>query len=281
MTEERKKRIVIYHAGCIDGFCAAFIAWQAYCTDCEYFPAQYGSEPPDVEGRHVYILDFSYPREVLERMHAEAASLVVLDHHRTAQADLEGLEYAEFDMDRSGAGMSWDYFYEGRPRPWYVDYIEDRDLWTWKLENSKAINESIRQLEFEFEDWEELFCDKSRSEHESTKIRMVREGELLLKQTQRLVDIICGKAIYIEYEDMMIPVVSNGCLISEAVGELAEDHQFAIGWFQLSENEFVYNLRSRGDFDVSAVAKKFGGGGHKNAAGFKSDKIPTEWAKSL
>jgi len=40
-----------------------------------------------------------------------------------------------------------------------------------------------------------------------------------------------------------------------------------------SDTRWRYELRSIGDFDVGFVAKKHGGGGHKNAAGFISDAL--------
>ena len=36
----------------------------------------------------------------------------------------------------------------------------------------------------------------------------------------------------------------------------------------VQKNEVNWSLRSTGDCDVSAIAKKLGGGGHKHAAGF-------------
>lgn len=45
---------------------------------------------------------------------------------------------------------------------------------------------------------------------------------------------------------------------------------FGLCW-TLNQTKPVANcsLRSNGDYDVSAIAKAFGGGGHKNAAGFE------------
>ena len=57
---------------------------------------------------------------------------------------------------------------------------------------------------------------------------------------------------------------------SEVAGEIAgqDGTEFGACYFEVEQNRFQYSLRSRGDFDVSEIAKKFGGGGHKNAAGF-------------
>src|SRR5438034_364114 len=95
--------LVIYHGECTDGFTAAW-AFKTLrpLTTATYAPAHHGDTPPEVTGKEVYILDFAYPRAQLLRMHDQAASVLVLDHHKTAQADLEGLPFCVFDMDRSG-----------------------------------------------------------------------------------------------------------------------------------------------------------------------------------
>ena len=101
------KPLVIYHANCWDGFCAAWVARKAL-GDIEPFPAYYGAPPPDVKDRIVYVLDFSYPRDVTERIATEARRSVFLDHHKTAMDALDGLHQPEsgidvwFDMNKSG-----------------------------------------------------------------------------------------------------------------------------------------------------------------------------------
>jgi len=59
------KRLVIYHANCIDGYTSAWAAWRKYGDDAEYLPASYGDPAPDVTGRWVLVVDFSYPRDVM------------------------------------------------------------------------------------------------------------------------------------------------------------------------------------------------------------------------
>jgi len=62
------KTQVLYHANCPDGFCAAWAAYTVFGDDAEYLPVQYGQDPPDVAGNRVYIVDFSYKREVMRRI---------------------------------------------------------------------------------------------------------------------------------------------------------------------------------------------------------------------
>lgn len=272
MSKESKK-LVIYHANCNDGFCAAWVAWRRY-PDAEFHGANYNQSPPDVAGRDVLIVDFSYPRNILLQMHKVAASLRVLDHHKTAQADLEGLAFCLFDMNRSGAGLAWDELMESQdglmtklPRPWVVDAVEDRDLWRWTYPSSKELNAAITTWPRDFDFWNAHASD-------DLKFEQLQAGRAILRYLDQYTDEMCDRARLVEFEGYVVPSVNvpyKG--ISEVCGKLAENAIFSIGWAQEKNGKFVYSLRSRGDFDVSAIAKKYGGGGHKNSAGFNSDRL--------
>lgn len=266
------KRIVIYHKGCVDGFASAWVAHLVFGDSAEYVAASYGDAPPDVTGAHVAIVDFSYPRAVLLDMKEKALGLVVIDHHKTAQAALDGLDFCVFDMDRSGAGMAWDYFLRPGQRPWIVDYVQDRDLWRFALPKSKEINGFIRTLPFDFDVWTKA----SELSRDDAAIRGA--GALAyLEQYVREARHHTRRVTFLGHEGVpMINAVHVG--ISELVGALAEESPagFAVGWFEKADGQINYSLRSRGDFDVSALAKSMGGGGHAKAAGFVSDCTPWE-----
>jgi len=80
--------ICIYHGNCADGFTAAWAVWKRFGDSVEYIPGVYGESPPDVTGKNVVIVDFSYKRPVLLEMTKTARTVLVLDHHKTAEADL-------------------------------------------------------------------------------------------------------------------------------------------------------------------------------------------------
>ena len=152
------KPLIIYHADCLDGAAAALAAWLKFGDEAEYRPASYGDPAPtddEVRGRDVYVLDFSYPRAELVRMNAAQMSidkLVIVDHHKTAQADLAGLDTGQaglrciFDMSRSGAALAWRYFKPDSltsALPELFAYVQDRDLWRWELPHSKEVSAAL------------------------------------------------------------------------------------------------------------------------------------------
>ena len=265
-------RLVIYHKNCADGFAAAFAAWLEFGdVDTEYLPAHYGDPAPDVGGKEVYIVDFSYKRAELIQMNEAAESLIVLDHHKTAQAELEGLRFCEFNMEKSGAVLAWEYFHPGLEIPALFEYIQDRDLWQWRLPQSKEFSAGLRMMPMVFEDWSELIYAYKMLEVKKT-------GAVVLEYEQKLVEDVVsnpvGEAVIGGYR---VPCVNTTTLISEIGNRLAVGNPFAAMYFETDEKR-IYSLRSEENgVDVSEIAKMYGGGGHPRAAGFTVPKPQIEF----
>jgi len=263
-SELTKPNLVIYHGNCYDGVTAAYVAWLYLKETADYIPFNYSDPPPDVKGKNIYIVDFSFKRDVILAL-AKDNYVVVLDHHKTAEAELRGLEAEnsgidiEFDMNRSGAGIAWDYFFSV-PRLPLVNYIEDRDLWRFKLPNSREVNAWIQSWDIDLDTWKSL-----------------------LRQQSKLVKQICDNARLKELPQLpsglqqigiVGPYVETSILMSEVCEQLLLDSPMSdFSWYSFlrKDGKRQYGLRSRNteNFDVSAIAKQYGGGGHKNAAGFE------------
>jgi len=262
------KPLVIYHKNCRDGFGAALAArvWARYeGIELEYLPALYGDPVPDVSGREVCIVDFSYPREVLLEMKAKAKSLIVLDHHKTAEQDLQGLDFCLFDMNRSGAVITWEHLLTYINVPDLFLYIQDRDLWQWKLPHSKEVSAGLELLDMSFDTWEEYLDNKMIPD-------LINTGKTILQYQTKCIEAAIKQAYPMELAGYTVPCINTTHLVSEIGNELAKGHPFAVMYFDTADKR-VYSLRSAEDgIDVSEIAKKFGGGGHKHAAGFTLPK---------
>lgn len=271
------KPLVLYHGGCYDGFTAAWVAYRAL-GKIEALPVLYGQPAPDCAGREVYVLDFSYPRAILEAMHASAKKLVVIDHHKSAMKDLEGLSYCIFRDDASGARLTWEYFnlpaiepYGPVTPPWLVTYTEDRDLWRHKLPYTREINAALRSYEFSFKQWDafhaidmQIFLAKD----------FVAEGCAILRRERQIIDQHLRHVREIKLGPYTFPAVNASVLFSEIAGEVAKGHPFGACYFDRDDGKRQWSLRSDEDgVDVSEVAKHFGGGGHRHAAGFETPNI--------
>src|SRR4051812_45752863 len=107
MSADQRKTVVMYHGNCPDGFGGAWAAWQKLGDAAVYCPVNHGDPPPALApDANVIMVDFAYSRDLILAMHDAVASLTILDHHKSAQETLGDLDFATFDMDRSGAMMS-------------------------------------------------------------------------------------------------------------------------------------------------------------------------------
>lgn len=268
------KNICIYHKSCADGFGAALAVKKHFDRlgqKCKYVAANYGDNPPKVDGMNVVIVDFSFPKDVLIKMENVAASIIVLDHHKTAEENLKGLKFCSFDMKRSGAMIAWNHFH-GDDAPMLIQYIQDRDLWKWELPNSEAVSAAIKMLPMDFSDWDRYLDDVHIKE-------LISKGAVILEyqEQQVLRALDPSKIRMVEIEGYEVPMANTTTLVSEICGRMAENQPFAITYFDTPEDR-VYSLRSRGNnaCDVSLIAKSFGGGGHRNAAGFSIPLTETQ-----
>lgn len=286
----------IYHANCVDGFTAAWAVYRATygAAETRFIPASYGDAPPPVinyAGTHVVIVDFSYPRDILEDMAQRALSVVVLDHHKTAAQNLKGLtppaenweshceEWADnagtghttlraaFDMGRSGAQMAWDFFHDAS-RPPLVDYVADRDLWTWKLPHSRAVSAYLSTWEMDFERWDQIDAAIDGSDFAN----VVNEGETIGRKMRKdIATQIAASRRYMTIGGHRVEVANLPPFwASDGAGSMAAEDPgmpFAASYYDGPKGR-AFSLRSRGDFDVSVIAEGYSGGGHKAAAGF-------------
>jgi oligoribonuclease NrnB/cAMP/cGMP phosphodiesterase (DHH superfamily) len=305
MTDLERRPLVIYHSDCFDGFCAAWVFRCFKGDDVEYHPGRYGDDPPDCKGRRVWLLDFSYPRDVLiEKVILPSIQTTIYDHHKTAEADLAGInddlwkrgvqrghDRIVFDMHRSGAGITWDELEHergvkrGRHEPRYneqrkdrlVDYIEDRDIWRFRYANSKEISAYISTVPMTFENYDALNAALQNAEGFE---RCTYMGRAVLDYIEIYGDKSVKSARIETVGGYEVPTMNIQYMnSSEHIGKLAEaypDHLFAVGYYRRSDGKWHFGLRSRGDFDCSQVAKQYGGGGHPGASGFHCDRLPWE-----
>ncbi len=259
--------LCIYHKNCSDGLAAA-LAIKKHCDfrniSVEFMTAQYGDSPPDdIVDRNVLIVDFSYPRDVLLEMKSQTKSLLVIDHHKTAQEALEGLDFCIFDMDKSGAVLTWEYAFPLIPIPQLFLYVQDRDLWQWKLPQSKEVSAALRSYKPFFSEWEPFLDD-------AVLHNLKSEGKAILRYQQRQIEMVLSrKPELISIGGFEVPCINSTTLISEIGNELSQDYPFAACYFDTNDGKRVFSLRSSDNgIDVSEVAKLYGGGGHFNAAGF-------------
>jgi len=288
--------ICFYHGDCLDGFTAAWAIWKTW-RRCEFRQGHYGKslDLEGLTGKNVLFVDFSASAIQLEAIASVAASVIVIEHHKTAEADLAAYRsdllmedvavelktralhgrspiVAFFDMERSGASMAWEFANidcgrrAAKAVPNIVIYVEDRDLWRFRYgDRTRAIAAALQTYPMDFDTWTTL----SRAH-----IELEQEGKAILRSNRANVAKILKDVYPHTIGEHTVPVVNSPYhYASDAGNELLKafpEAPFSATWFRRSDGFIQWSLRSEeGRIDVSEIAKRFGGGGHRNAAGFQ------------
>lgn len=276
MHEHHKEIAVLYHGGCPDGFGGAFAAWKKFGDTAEYIPVKYGSPvPKGLEARDLYFVDFCYPREIMDSIIAAAKSVTVLDHHLGSKETVESMPEHRFDENHSGAVVAWTYFHPGTPVPTMLKYVEDGDLYVFRLPDSRAMLSYMYAQPFHFDTWDAL---ATRLESEPERNTILEIGKIYAEHFAILVEQIANKAILVSFE-------GYECYLSNATDMFTSDvgnrlarlkPPFAIV-AKLHGDAINVSLRSDESIDVSAIARKYGGNGHPHASAFRikwGDPLP-------
>jgi hypothetical protein len=270
------RRVCFYHAGCPDGFGAAWAVWRAWGDSASYLPRGHDDElrADDYAGDRVAFVDIAPPNGVLRELGAVAAQVVVLDHHVSSKQRFESDEELanalptmghriDFDLSHSGAVLAWRHFHPNAETPELLRYVEDQDLWSWKLPDSEAVNAAIGSHPHTFATWSALAGTPVED--------LAREGVPILRAQQREVETALRFAHPARVGELRVEAV-NALHRRSLIGhELAKRASYGSPCglvYRVSGERVDVSLYSIGAFDVSRLAVGFGGGGHRNAAGF-------------
>ncbi|PIT92105.1 MAG: hypothetical protein COU08_04615 [Candidatus Harrisonbacteria bacterium CG10_big_fil_rev_8_21_14_0_10_42_17] len=266
MKNITKPIIVLYHARCPDGFGGAWAAWKKLGSRASYIPVVHQEPPPLLKDKSIYSIDFSYPERELVKLIRNNKCLVVIDHHKTSESILNLPSEALYDINHSGAVLSWRYFHPGKKIPNLLNYIEDRDLFTMRLSKTRELLNNLDILPHDFKMWSKLVRDFE----DPKKLKLLRErGELLFAQFKCFVQEIAHRGVLVKFHGKRVLAVNAPPPFTSMVGHAlyARVPSFSIVYHYLGPDLKV-SLRSNGKINVRNMAEKYGGGGHDAAAGF-------------
>lgn len=277
--------IIVYHSPCPDGFGAYWVLQKEF-PNAEFHPRNYDDRelysPANGDfdgysphGKTVWIVDYSYKREPMEMLAGMAASVVILDHHVTAQVAIgallaNGTIEGVFCMEKSGARLAWEAVHGDSYCPKLIQYIEDCDLWRHALPHAKAVQATILSHPKTIENWDTF---RVELEQKVDFDRIVAEGNALLRDRERRIEsTIKHTARYMEIGGEFVLCCNAPFELASEIGNrLAnmEGNSFGASYYDSNDGTRNFSLRSVvGKRDVSKVAEAYSGGGHVLASGF-------------
>jgi len=266
------------HMPCQDGFTALWAAHKRYGNKAQYFGETHNGynttntllNHPDIGKFIVVFLDICPKRSLLEALACKTKAIAVIDHHITSQEECDDLPYTYFDTTRSGAGLAWDLLC-GTSRPFLIDLVEDRDLWKHEIPDSKLYNLWISTLSKDFDSW-----TRAEWELQNNPQAIKRIAQSYAQYEEHLIaDVLNNSTIhYITLGNISLPAITSSMLKSDIGDKLCLLTKSACAIYHQSTKGWQFSLRSADKYeDVSIIAKQYGGGGHRNAAGFKLETI--------
>jgi oligoribonuclease NrnB/cAMP/cGMP phosphodiesterase (DHH superfamily) len=235
--------------------------------------------------------------------HHLSASRLWADRLQTKESGLAVHEHPTlpltvmFDLEKSGATLAWEYFQPNLPTPLLLRHIEDQDLWRFALPGTRALCRSLRLRPFDFALWH-AFVQQTPDAEAPAYREMIAHGDAIERYLQNEIENLAdshlrmpahlrgdpvdalqalrhGQPTISEGEQTWlslsgIAVNANALFASDLGNQLAEQSStFGLIWQLSGDGEIKVSLRSKGGFDVASIAARYGGGGHRNAAGFR------------
>ncbi len=294
LTNSKKFDVVIYHGPCSDGVSALWCS-SYYLKNIGYefesIQCKAGSDPEgDFTGKRILFVDLCPSYKFITEKCMVVKKLTILDHHKSAidmyhenESALLAIDNLEIEMDadRAGCQITWDYFFDHKVRPWFINYVGDRDLWRWQLENSKEINAALFENNLidpnNLNKLTELLYDS-----ENKKNKFIEQGKIILMLQKRELDIGVSKAHVAEFKhkektykiwlggniSMSLRSELGNLLVKKKLPDGTTPDFAAIWFYEPKLNEWWISFRG-GDQspDLSVIARELDGGGHKSASG--------------
>ncbi|MEY4731412.1 MAG: hypothetical protein RL681_358 [Candidatus Parcubacteria bacterium] len=274
MRQEFKKNIVvIYHGGCSDGFGGAWAAWKKFGDKAHYYGASRGEPSLDyLRGKQIYLIDFSYSTEVVQKLIKNNVRVTAIDHHVSAEEATKLTKDYRYAAHHSGCVLAWRYFHPKKPVPRLLRHIEDIDLWRFKIPHTKAIRAYLETQDMNFKTWSAL---ASRLERPEIRTSIQKLGELVLSYQERLCDELIAEGVeLVQFGKYLTQAVNAPNFNSQNFTDLIADklirHRppMAIVW-KAGKKGTKVSLRSDGSADVGKLAARYGGGGHADSSAFR------------
>jgi len=244
----------------------------------ELHGANYGDAVPWEQIREadtVYISDFSYSMEDMAKID-EMCDLIWYDHHISAinaakEAKLEAI-FGLRDVDKSGCMLTWLGLFPDEVMPLTVMQLGKYDCWSW-IHEVKPMQEEILDLQASMqlepweptdERWSDLFCYDLRLYNS-----IIVNGSTVRKYIKQHMSRVHKNCSVIQWHGVQTLIANSHASSTLDYEDKAKEvgAEIVLSFYK-SLDGWKYSLRSFGSVDVSELADRYGGGGHKAAAGF-------------
>jgi len=281
--------ICFYHSADLDGHCSGAIVKHKY-PDCEMIGINYGDEFPwdKVKDQDVIMVDFSLQPFVpnMVNLMKFSKSLIWIDHHKTAIDEYleycksgKSQPYTALDENYAACELVWDYFFQTQVTPESIFLLGRYDIWDHAADvRVMPFQWGMRLYKDTYPDnikfWEAVFFDTS------FQSKICAKGKDILEyRDSENAKYIKGFVFETTFERFKFICINRGMTNSQMFDSIWDEKKYdGMLTFVRKKGQWTVSLyTTKKDLDLSIIAKKHGGGGHKNACGFQCDELPFKY----
>ena len=269
-----------FHHNDPDGYCSGFLIYNFYERNIECFAMDYNKKFPldKIEkNEKIFITDFSIDPLVMTELLKITKDVNWIDHHITAidkyktfPFELKGLR----SLKKSGCQLTFEYLYPDKKEPLFVSLIGDYDIWKLEYKESKdfILGLLTENIKVDSSVWYTLW-EESESEDKPFMNEVLKTGKIISRYRDMWSKTYREKYGYeVKFEGHSCYVMNMGNGSSLNFGNLIKSTDIVAAYVFDGES-YIVSLYSE-KVDVSEIAKKYGGGGHKGASGFVIKNLP-------
>lgn len=160
--------------------------------------------------------------------------------------------------------------------PWAVRLAGEYDIWDKRDADAELFQHGLRSEELYPNTWDSLLSQEP--EDGSTVVRLLNQGRALqFARTQENASIIKELGFTFQWEGLTWLACNHArynSLLFTAGLTPEHDACFGFKWTGKTWSVSLYHATGKEHHDLSLIAVKYKGGGHKGACGFQTDKLP-------
>ena len=268
-------KICLYHGVDFDGQCSAAIFAKS-CGDTRYLlrPMDHGKEVPwsKLANRDVTMVDFSLPEADMIELSKIASLVTWIDHHKTAIEKYEGIFHSTvLDTTQAACVLAWKYYF-GTPVPLGVRLLGSYDTWDLYspqvLEFQEGLNTYVDTEPSNTDLWELVFAS-----NDDFIQKVCERGAIVLNYQRKLFADNVERAAHVLLWENKTWMACNTTLKGSRVFDSLDWDGDVISYYWTGT---MYRVSLYGVPGCGNIAKKYGGGGHDQAAGFECHILPWE-----
>lgn len=287
--------IVIYHSRDLDGYTSGAICKKKY-QDAILVGFDYGQDVweklnsigVNLAEHHIIMIDVSLKMPEMFDLAKNCKTLTWIDHHisaikeyEAAKADAPENFIPVLEDGIAACEVGWKYLFPNELMPLTVLLLGEYD--TWRQSDMDRWNKMILPFQFGMR----MQCNSAQTfpmilletksnfpqATEKAVEKVIETGHIILEYQKMQNQAACGASFEFEFEGLRAICLNGGGFNSDVFKSVYNPNKHDIMMpfrFNGKQKEWMFSMYStKPDIDVSVIAKKWGGGGHKAAAGFQ------------